>query len=188
MKLITTQQSDDDIIRKHLQGKLERSELSEAVEKQVEEMLVCEKLMRKYVSRSEVCPMLQQALNCSQTKAYRLYDRTQKLFGESGIKDQQFWLDIELGELEKDIRAARALKDYRSVAALRKIKSDYIKNMGSGDALLYEKIQPPPFVVGFFPRSMMVTLPKDRELKQLVSEKLKKIAEDVGYEESGDSK
>lgn len=183
IKTITTQ-SDDDLVIKHLQGKLERSELSAALQKKVDNMIACEKLIRTHVSRHKVCPIIETLLGVSRATAYRLYEDTQRLFGETSIKNQQFWLDIELGALEEDIKECRAAGDFRALASLRKVKAHLIeKLMGSGDALLYEKIQPPEFVVGFFPRSMKVKLPKDKELKELISEKLNAIAEDVDYEE-----
>ena len=189
-KVITTHQSDDDILIKHFKGQLERAVLSEPLQRKAEQIESCYELIRKYVSRLKVVPMMCNLLKnpdgstISKATAYRIYDATQRLFGETSVKNQQFWLDIELGNIEEDITAAKKLKDYRSVAALRKIKADLIKNlMGSGDALLYEKIVIPQFEVGFFPRSMKVSLPKDKELKQLVSEKLKQIAEDVDYRE-----
>lgn len=184
IKLLTTHNSDEDKLRLHLQGKLERHELSPKLQEKVERIVATSELIRKYVSRLKVCPMLEKSMNLSRAQAYRLYEETQRLFGETSIKNQQFWLDIQMGAIEEDIAACRMLKDYRSVAALRKLQVDLIeKLMGSGDAQLYERIQPPEFVVGFFPRSMKMPLPKDKELRKLVSEKLQKIAEDVEYEE-----
>jgi len=183
MKVLTTHQSTDDLIIAHMKGKLERSELSPKLQEQVDNMLACEKLIRKYVSRLDVVPMLETTLGVSRSTAYSLYESTQRILGETSVKNQQFWLDIELGALEKDIQGAQKMNDYKSVASLRKIKADLIiKLMGSGDAQLYEKIQPPQVVIGFFPASMKVKLPKDRELQKLASEYLDKIAEDVESE------
>jgi len=188
-KIITIHTSDDDLLIKHFRGKLERASLSTKLQEKADNMDACYQLIRKHVSRLKVIPLMLKLFKdsngeaISQATAYRIYDDTQRIFGETDIKNQKFWIDIELGEIEDDIRACRAIRDYRSVAALRKLKAEYIINMGSGDASLYEKIQPPEFVIGFFPRSMKVALPKDKELKELVSEKLKKIAEDVEIEE-----
>jgi hypothetical protein len=185
MKLLTTHKSDDDAILMHLQGKLERTDLSDKVQEQVDHMLECEKLIRKYVSRSKVVPMIQKLFDISWATGSRVYDRTQRLFGESSIKNQQFWADHALEGVVEDIRLARIAKDWRSVASLRKIQVDIIeKLMGSGDAALYDNIQPPTVVIAFMPGSMKVDkLPSDKELKGLISEKLKSISEDVeGYE------
>lgn len=182
-KMLTTRSDDDEIVR-HLLGRAERHEMSPAVQNKFAMMQACEKLIRKHVSRSKVIPLLETQLEISQTTAYKLFADTQRLFGETSIKNQPFWVDIELGALEEDIQAAKVLKDYKSVAALRKIKADFIlKAMGSGDAQLYETIQPPPFVIGFFPRSMKVKLPRDKELSKRLSDKLNQIAEDVEYTE-----
>lgn len=189
-KIITVHQSDDDILIRHFKGLLEREALSEALQRKAERIESCYELIKKYVSRLKVVPMMCNLIKnpdgtpISKATAYRIYDDTQRLFGETSVKNQSFWLDIELGNIEEDIAAARKLKDYRSVSALRKLKLDAIKNlMGSGDALLYEKFQIPPIEVGFFPRSKKVALPKDKELKKLVSDKMQEIAQDVDIEE-----
>jgi hypothetical protein len=188
VKIITTQQFDDETLIKHFKGELEREQLSKKLQEMANFMDACYDLIRKYTSRLKVIPMMVRLLKysdgqyISQATAYRIYNKTQRLFGESDIKDQKFHIDIELGRLEERIQACVILKDYKSIAALSKIKQTYIMAMGSGDAVLYDDIKLPEIQIGWFPRSSIVKLPKDKELKKLISDKLQNIAEDVDIE------
>lgn len=188
-KILSTRTTDDDKLIAYLRGKLDRTDLSPKLQEKVDMMHQAYDLIRKHQSRVAVIPMMMALIKTngspiSQSTAYRLFEECQRLFGESSILNQQFWVDVEMGAIEEDIKLAREMKDLKALASLRKIKQEYIlKAMGSGDALFYERIQPPQIEVNFFPRSMEVKLPKDKELSKLVSEKLKQIAEDVEFTE-----
>ena len=177
--LISPRNTDDEKLIGYYKGKIPLRKLSKKLRQETELIDLCSRLIQKWVSRIKVVPILERLAKVNKARAYRVYDKTQRLFGEADVKNQKFWIDIELGEIQKDIDIARRKGDHKAVASLRKIKYEYIKEMGSSDALLYENIQPPPFVLGFFPKSKEVDLPSDPELSVLISEKLQEIAEDA---------
>jgi len=192
-KLLTTHNSDDDKLVAFLLGKLERTDLSPKLEEKLENMNVCADLIRKYGSRVKVTRILQTNHDISRATAYRLFDDTQRIFGVSQVHDQQFWVDVLLGSIMEDIRLARTKQDFRAVASLTRVMKDTIKEfLGSADASLYERIQPPKPVLGFFPDELKnPDIPKDDdELKKLIREFKKKkkdklyseLASDTTYE------
>lgn len=187
-KILTVSKTDDEKLVAFLQGKLKRTELSDALQREVERMHMCADLIRKYGSRLKVAPMLKELYGFGDQAAYSLFDRTMRIFGTSTVHDQQFWTDILLGGIMQDIKNATAKQDFRSVASLRKTMLETIeKLMGSAEASLYENIQPVLPVIGFWPEELKTGVPSDpAELKKLIDkfkkEKKRKFFEDNSQE------
>jgi len=164
MKQLNRKNTDDEKIVKFLQGKLKRTELSETMEKELENMRIMADLIRKHGSRLKVTEMFKNIQGVSDFTAFRLFEKTQRIFGATSSHDQQFWVDILLGGLMEDIRLARAKGDYRSVATLRKTMMTTIKDLlGSADANIYERIQPQLPVLGHWPEQLKTGVPTDPE-------------------------
>jgi hypothetical protein len=183
VKYLTTHNSDDDKIVLYLQGKLPRTEVKGKLEKQIKEIKDCADLIRTYGSRLKVTKMLE-SMGMSSSKAYTLFERTQRILGTSSPHDQKFWVDILLGQIMENVKKAQAKGDFRSVASLMKTMQDTIKDLlGTADASIYERIQPPVPVIGFFPDEIKSDVPKDPEELKKIIEKFKNAKKAKFYKE-----
>jgi hypothetical protein len=183
VKYLTTHTSDDDKIVLYLQGRLPRTEVKGKLEKQIKEMKDCADLIRTYGSRIKVTKMLE-TQGMSESKAFKLFERTQRIFGTSSPHDQKFWVDILLGQIMENIKKAQAKGDFRSVASLIKSMQDTIKELlGTADASIYDRIQPPVPIIGFFPDELKSDVPKDPEELKRIIEKFKNAKKDKFYKD-----
>lgn len=187
IKLLTTHKSDDDKLVLYLQGKLQRTELSPKMEEKLDRMLTCADLIRSYGSRQKVTSMMQSITGLSQASAYRIFDDTQRIFGTSAAHDQQFWVDILLGQIQEEIKRARAEGDGKTVASLLKTMKETIKDLlGSGDAGLYDRIQPAVPVIGYWPEELRTKVTTDPEKLKKLIDNFKKSKRKKGYEDEAE--
>ena len=66
------------------------------------------------------------------------------------------------------MRAARAANDGRTLTALHKIRKDILKEQFGDNAPEYERLQPPPVLLGFLPESLKTKLPKPDVLEKQI--------------------
>lgn len=180
-RILNTHNTDKEVLVAYLMGKLDRTELSPKLEQKLNRMYTCADLIRKWGTRLRVEPMLIKYIQgatgekISRQTARNIFDDTQEIFAVTNQSNsQQFWVDILLGEIMADKKKAAADGDHRAVATYDKLMKDTIKElMGTMDATIYERIQPPKVTLGYFPEELKVdkVLP-DHELKKLI-EKLK---------------
>lgn len=191
IKLLTTHNTDNEIIVQYLLGNLPRTELSPKLQQKVDRMYICADLIRTWGTRLRVEPMLIKYIRegtgeeISRQTARNIFDDTQMLFGATQKSAQQFWVDILMGELMADKKAAKAAGDFRAVASLDKVMKDTIKDlMGSVDASIYDRIQPPRIILGYFPEDLNIdqVLPKhdlDKLIEKLKQKKRQKLYDTI---------
>ncbi len=183
---LNLQSERDEIIHYLMHPEIQDSyELSTALAEKLRRMESCADLTRTWGSRFKVIPILEKRFDISRQTARQLYDDTQIVFGVTSKLTQQFWVDIVIGEIMEDKRKASLAGDHRAVASMQKNMAHVIeKLMGSIDTSIYEKINPPPIVIGYFPDKLKTpNLPSDSELdiifKKLMKKKREKIYEDI---------
>ena len=176
-KLLTIQNTDREKLVSYLRGTTDREQLSPTLQTHVDRMYICADLIRKWGTRLRVEPMLIRYIKdgtgetISRSTARNIFDDTQQIFAVTNQSNsQQFWVDILMGEIMADKKRAEADGDHRAVAAFDKLMKDTIKElMGTIDASIYERIQPPKIILGYYPEDLKVdkVLP-DHELKKLL--------------------
>lgn len=174
MKNLTTK-TDNEIIIEHLMSD-DPKPLSKALETKLERLDACRDLIRKYGSRVRVAKILMNDYKISRAQAYRIFESTQDVFGSTQKTSREFWLDIIIGFMIDDRNKALLKGDFRSVSAMQKNMIAAVEKLaGNNETIPFEKIQPAPVMIGFFPESMHVNLPDDWEdqVKQLIKPKRK---------------
>lgn len=175
MKNLNTK-TDDDLILEFLIQEGDEIKLSKPLQLKLERMDACRDLIRTYGSRVRIAPMLQKMFNISKAQAYRVIESTQKVFGSSQKTVREFWLDIILGSIIDEKKKALLKNDFRSVAMMQKNMITAIEKLaGTNESIPFEKVQPPPVVIGFFPDTLKVELPEDWEdqVKQIIKPRRK---------------
>ncbi|MFY0628695.1 MAG: hypothetical protein JXR07_20550 [Reichenbachiella sp.] len=188
--IMSTKTTDEDKIVMYLQGKLKRTELSKKMEEKLNRYNHCADLIKKYGSRLKVVPMMVKKFNLPETsysepQAYKDFNATQQIFGTTQQHNQQFWVDILLGQIMQNMKKARKAGDYKSVAAFtREMRTTIKELMGTADVIPYEKLVPPVPVVGFFPDSLNVNVPSDLDyqIELLKKSKISRVVQDIDYE------
>lgn len=110
----------------------------------------------------------------SQRTARRDIDIALRIYSDGMEHNRKLNVDMELKGLNEDIIKARADRDWKAVANLRKLKKEYIDDhMGDNASELYRDLQVPEIQVGRFPERLKTPLPSPEVLLQEL-EKLKK--------------
>ncbi len=175
MKNLTTKTDDEKIIE-FLTQDGDSIRLSPALQTKLDRMDTCRDLIKQYGSRTRVAKMLMNTYGISRAQAYRLFQSTQDVYGASQRTSREFWLDILMGFMIDDRAKALIKQDYRSVASIEKNMITAVKELaGDNKALPFEKVQPVPVMIGFFPQLTKVELPEDWEdqVKELIKPKRK---------------
>jgi hypothetical protein len=175
MKKLTTKTDNEKIIEFLLQEG-DDINLSKSLQLKIERMDFCHDLIKKFGSRIRVAPQLMRKYDVSKAQAYRIFQDTQDVFGSTQRTSREFWLDILLGMMMESREKATLKGDFRSVQSIEKNMASAIEKLaGTKDAIPFEKIQPAPVILGFFPESMKVELPDDWEdqVKQIIKPKRK---------------
>jgi hypothetical protein len=168
--------------------------LSKTLQLKIERMDFCHDLIKKYGSRTRIAPLIMSKYHVSKAQAYRIFQDTQDVFGSTHRTSREFWLDILLGFMMDSRQKATIKGDFRSVAAIEKNMASAIEKLaGTKESIPFEKIQPAPIMIGFFPETLKVDLPDDWEeqVKQIIKPKrtIDRLAHDaelIDEEESGD--
>lgn len=165
--------TDVDLILHHLSDKSGESKLPEDLKKKLDRLHFCADLIRQHGSRLKVVPILRKKYDISQRQAYQDFQDTQEIFGSTPPSSKDFWVDILLGFIMETRHAAFQKKDFRAVTAAEKNLFNTIAEFFKGDQIPYDKIQPPPILLGFFPELSNVQIPADLDdqVKKLVAEK-----------------
>lgn len=174
MKKLTTK-TDDEVIIEHLISD-DPKPLSKALQTKLERLDVCRDLIRQYGSRVRVAKILMNQFKISRAQAYRIFESTQAVFGATQKTSREFWLDILIGFMIDDREKALLKKDFRSVASIQKNMITAVEKLaGDNKALPFDKVQPPPVMIGFFPELTKVELDPDWEdqVKELIKPKRK---------------
>lgn len=174
MKKLTTK-TDEDIIKQHLISGGEIP-LSKSLQEKFERMDFCRDLIKKYGSRTRVAPQIMKMYGVSKAQAYRIFESTQDVFGTTQKTSREFWLDIILGYIMQDMQKASLKGDWRSVGVMQKNMIAAVEKLaGDKDSIPFEKVQPPPIMIGFFPETLKVELPDDWEeqVKKIIQPKRK---------------
>lgn len=175
MKALTTK-SDNDLIIEYLTQDGDETRLSKALQLKLERMDSCRDLIKTYGSRTRVAPVLQKQFGISKAQAYRIIEDTQVVYGTTQKTSREFWLDIILGFIIDDRKKALLKGDFKSAAVMQKNMITAIEKLaGTNESIPFEKVQPPPVVIGFFPETLKVELPEDWEdqIKQIIKPKRK---------------
>lgn len=174
MKALTTK-TDDEIIIEHLNSD-NPIPLSKALQTKLERIHTCRELIRDYGSRIRVAKILMNTYQISRAQAYRIFESTQVVYGSTKKTSREMWLDIILGFIMDDRKKALLKGDFRSVSNMQKNMITAIEKLaGTNESIPFEKVQPPPVVIGFFPEKLKVELPEDWEdqIKQIIKPKRK---------------
>ncbi|REE01121.1 hypothetical protein [Marinoscillum furvescens] len=176
-KLLTIQNTDRELLVSYLRGNIPRAQLSPTLQTHVDRMYICADLIRKWGTRLRVEPMLIRYIKdatgstISRSTARNIFEDTQQIFSVTNQSNsQQFWVDILMGEIMATKKKAEAAEDYRAAVSALKVMKETIKElMGTMDASIYERIQPPKIILGYYPEELRVdkVLP-DHELKKLI--------------------
>lgn len=175
MKKLTTKTDNEKIIEYLLQDG-EGIKLSKSLQVKLDRMDRCHDLIKKYGSRLRVVPILMKTLNVSKAEGYRIFQDTQDVMGSTMRTSREFWLDILLGFMMDTREKALIKGDFKSVTAAEKNMASAIEKLaGDNKALPFEKVQPVPVMIGFFPELTKVELPEDWEaqVKELIKPKRK---------------
>lgn len=179
-----TTKTDNEKIIEFLTHDGDEIKLSKKLQEKLARMDKCHDLIKRYGSRTRVAPILMRDYDISKAQAYRIFQDTQDVFGSTQRTSREFWLDIVLGFMI-DSRAKATLKgDFRSVQAIEKNMVVAVEKLaGDHKAIPFEKVQPAPVMLGFFPENTKVELPEDWEdqVKKIIAKK-RKI--DINVEEA----
>lgn len=177
-KLLNTHSDTDEIIL-YLQGE-SKKELSPKLLEKLERLETCAGLIRQHGSRHKVVRMMRNIFgkgnesDYSRATAYRDFEDTQLVYGQTPKHSRGMWLDILLGMMMESRKKALAAGDFRAVASIESNMQKTVKElMGDEKGDPYEGLEIPKPVVGFFPELTGIKLPPDEELWAII-EKLKK--------------
>lgn len=191
MRKLTTKTDNEKIIEYLLQDG-DGLKLSKALQDKLDKMDRCHDLIKRYGSRLRVVPVLMKTLNVSKAEGYRIFQDTQDVMGSTMRTSREFWLDILLGFMMDSREKASIKGDFKSVATIEKNMASAIEKLaGDNKALPFDKVQPVPVMIGFFPELTKVVLPEDWEdqVKELIKPKRKidRVITDAEIlEENGD--
>lgn len=172
-KALTIHNTDDDIIVQYLQGNMDdRYKPSKKIQGKIDEMTTCHHLYKKYGSRRKTVMMMVAIQGWSEKKAYTVWNRMNKIYPVVTHHDQKLSLDILLEQIQE---LYDDTDDDKVKAQLLKQKGELIRDqMGSADVSLYERIQPPQVILGFFPEQLKTDMSdKSSEEKLKIVEKFK---------------
>lgn len=175
MKILTTKTDNEKIIEFLIQDG-DDIRLSKSLQEKLERMDFCHDLIKKYGSRTRVAPQIMKMYAVSKAQAYRIFQDTQDVFGSTQKTSREFWLDILLGFMMESREKASKKGDFRSVSAIEKNMASAVEKLaGNKDSVPFEKVQPPPIMIGFFPETLKVELPDDWEeqVKKIIQPKRK---------------
>lgn len=167
LKLLTTQTDADQLIL-FLQGK-KKGELSPKLEEKLKRLSRTADLINAHGAKRKVCHMLVNIYKVldqdySLQTAYRDYDDAQLVFGATSSFNRDFALDLLIGQITETREMAKAKKDPKTMAACEKNMSTLIeKHFATKDAFPIEEIQPPVFLLGFYPEQTGIKVPLDWE-------------------------
>lgn len=188
-KVLTTHNTDVEIIVQHLQGKLKRSMLSDMIKEKIDRMHIISDLIRQYGSRLKVVPMIEQDMGISKSQALRLFNETIQVYSTVSAqeKGRDLWIDILLGQIMEGMKKSLLKQDFKAHASYVKTFKDTIVDLiGDAEAAKYDKVQPPPIVIGFFPELVMGNVTEEELLKAAQDFRRKKKeniqATDTNYE------
>jgi hypothetical protein len=175
MKILTTKTDNEKIIEFLIQDG-DDIRLSKSLQEKLERMDFCHDLIKKYGSRTRVAPQIMKMYGVSKAQAYRIFQDTQDVFGSTQKTSREFWLDILLGFMMESREKASKKGDFRSVSAIEKNMASAVEKLAGGkDTIPFEKVQPAPVMIGFFPETLKVELPDDWEdqVKKIIQPKRK---------------
>ncbi len=157
--------------------------LSTSLARKLRRMETAAELLRKYGSRQRVVGMLLKLSTYtemgsdSRATAYRDVDDAIDVFGTEHRKSKAFYVDMLFEMMYSTREKALAAQDLKTVVACEKNIKDAVKDfLGDKEAVDWSKLQPPRFMVGFFPELLNVPLPDnlDQELEKFFASKRKK--------------
>ena len=172
-KALTIHNSDDDIIVQYLQGNMDdRYKPSKKIQDKIDDMKTCHQVYKRHGSRRKTVNLLVQMEGWSEKKAYLVFNRMNKIYPVVTHHDQKINLDILLEQIQELYNQA---SDDKVKAQLLKQKGELIRDqMGSANVSLYERIQPPKVILGYFPEQLKTDLSdKSTEEKMKIVEKFK---------------
>lgn len=184
-----TLRSDLDEILAHVQGKPGYEQISPALEEKLKRMQICRDWLAKYGGRQDVIPRIRTEFGLSRAAAYALLEDTMEYYNTTGeSKGRNVWVDIILSKIFETWRKAHAKNDFKTAAICEGRMIEVVdKFFGGFEAKMYERIQPPAILFGFFPELTNVEIPDDLEtqVKKLIAEKKKKAMqiEDIEFED-----
>jgi hypothetical protein len=173
-----TQKTDIEKIVEHLLHRgPDNVELSDALQKKLNDLRVCRDLIYRYGSRLKVTSMLMNDYGISQSEAYRQYNDTKEVFNAtSEISGRDFYVDMLMGFMIETRNKAVAKEDFRSAASSEKnIMSLLLEFFGGHEAKLYSEIQPQHLRYVFDPKHINANLPDN--LEERIEKFLKKKKE-----------
>lgn len=173
MKTLSTKTDNEKIIEYLLQDG-DGINLTKTLQEKLSRMDFCYDQIKQYGSRLRVAPLLVNKYGISKAQAYRVIQDTQEVYGATQKTSREFWLDIILGFMIDDRKKALLKGDFRSVSAMQKNMITAIEKLaGTNESIPFEKIQPAPVMIGFFPDTLKVDLPDDWEdqVKQIIKPK-----------------
>jgi hypothetical protein len=141
--------TDNDVIVEYLMGKLDK--ISVPLQKKLERMTDCDRLIKLYPRRSDVLNMLVSKYKLiygeeeySMRTAIRDYQSTQIVWGATVKHDRAYHIDILFAEIAETREVAKRLGNPTAMAACDKTKMIAIKDfLGDKDTPDYSAIQVP---------------------------------------------
>ena len=174
--------SDVEKIILFLQGKLQNTVLSPALEEKIRRLKKASELITKYGGVKKVTPILQELYGISFSSARRLYIDAQDAYGAITHFNRQFHIDTYIQMIIETANMARDAGDFKShVSYMKEYKEAIEKFMGTNEADVYKRIQIPDFKIGFFPEELKTKLPANwkARLEKLKETKRKDEIEDA---------
>jgi len=174
--------SDVEKIILFLQGKLQNTVLSPALEEKIRRLKKASELITKYGGVKKVTPILQELYGISFSSARRLYIDAQDAYGAITHFNRQFHIDTYIQMIIETANMARDAGDFKShVSYMKEYKEAIEQFMGTNEADVYKRIQIPDFKIGFFPEELKTKLPANwkARLEKLKETKRKDEIEDA---------
>lgn len=171
-KELNTQTDIDQIIAARLDTK-NRVKLSATLQKKMNMIDHCDDLIRQYVTRKKVIPMLMNRYEISREYARQLYMETIEIYSTTAQVNKEYWIEylIERNKKTYDVAYKRGNVTAMAMAdnTLAKIVKDILPD---DDSSVYEDFQLPAIEVGFYPELLKVDIPENldeivRELKSM---------------------
>ena len=161
--------------------------LSEKLEKLHSRLIFAAGFLGKW-PMMKVVTMLMKEYGYSMATAYRDCQDADYFFGATTVQNRALRIERLLEKINKTYDSAMIKQDFKSAAlCLREEKEVLVKLLPDKEALPYDKIIPPRFILGFYPETQHVPLPDDWEVvvERLTKSKLKKQLqiEDIDFTE-----
>jgi hypothetical protein len=169
--------SEVDQIVMFLENDPDHRNLPEKLNHKFKRLETCSDLIKKHGTRRKVIPIMIRIFKISTSLAYQEYNDCQMVFGSTLPSMRDYWVEVLLGLTMETRKKAIQKGDLRSASSSDKNLFNIVSEFFKGDSIPYDKIQPPTFILGFYPEMSNVNIPNDldEQLKRLLKQKKKQV-------------